>query len=81
MPPELSVLFDCHDAKKIFRQAADSQLPHRSAFSAVDCNNSEIENFLSLCGNAPVHCRICTSVNESLGTALSLNIATKNIFI
>ena len=45
---------------------ADSHSLQRSAFSAVDCVNTEIENFLTLCGNANVHCGICTSVNESL---------------
>ena len=45
---------------------ADSHLPQRSTFSTVDCINTEIEKFLSLCGNATVHCGICTSVNEPL---------------
>ena len=40
-------------------------LPHRSAFSTVDCFNAEIENFLSLSRNRTVHCRVRTSVNES----------------
>ena len=31
-----------------------------SAFSPVDYVNAEIENFLSLCGNATFHCRIGT---------------------
>ena len=43
---------------------ADSHLPQWSAFSAVDCVNTEIENFLSLCRNANVHCGTRTSVNE-----------------
>ena len=41
---------------------ADSHLPQRGVFSAVDCINAEIENVLSLCRNSTVHCRICTSV-------------------
>ena len=36
---------------------AHSHLPQQSVDSAVDCINAEIENFLSLCGNATV-CRM-----------------------
>ena len=51
---------------------ADSHSPRQSVFSTVDSINAEIvdsinadiENFLSLCGNATVHCGICTSVNK-----------------
>ena len=45
---------------------ADLHLPQWSGFSAVYCVNTEIENFLSLCGNTTLHCRILTSVNEPL---------------
>ena len=31
----------------------------RSGFSVVDCVNAEIENFLSIWGNATVHCGKC----------------------
>ena len=47
---------------------AHSHLLQWSAASAVDCINTEMEKFLSLCGNETVHCRICTSVNEPKGT-------------
>ena len=50
----------------IWTLKADSHLPQRGVFSAVDCINAEIENVLSLCRNSTVHCRICTSVNEPL---------------
>ena len=45
---------------------ADSHSPQWYAFSAVDFVNAEKEKFLSLCGNATVHCGIRTSVNEPL---------------
>ena len=40
-------------------------VPQESAVSSVGCINAEIENFLYLCGNATVYCRIRTSVNET----------------
>ena len=43
---------------------ADSHLLQWSAFSAVVCINTEIENFQSLCGHAIVHCTVITSVNK-----------------
>ena len=46
----------------IWTLKAESHLPQRGVFSAVDCINAEIENVLSLCRNSTVHCRICTSV-------------------
>ena len=53
-----------------FSVKADLHSLRRSAFSAVDCVNAEIEKFISLCGNATVHC-----VNEPLHNKLSLSIA------
>ena len=38
--------------------------------SAMDCGNSEIGNFLSLCVNPTVHCGIRTSLNEPEDTNL-----------
>ena len=32
-----------------------------SAESTIDCDNTEIENFQSLCSNTTLQCRICTS--------------------
>ena len=62
---ELQELIEKHSSLDILVKA-HSQLPMWSADSAVDCINAEIENFLSLCVNATVHCRIHTSVNEPL---------------
>ena len=62
----------------IWTLKADSHLPQRGVFSAVDCINAEIENVLSLCRNSTVHCRICTSVNEPLPR---LTIKTKTAIL
>ena len=49
---------------------ADSHLPPRSALSAVDCVNAEIENFLSLC-------RLQLSTAESALVWMSLDCLLK----
>ena len=64
--------FDSNCAFKV-----DSHLLQQSAFSAEDCINAEIEKFLSLCGNAPVHYIICTSVNEPLVSTQKNKIVAK----
>ena len=50
-----------------FRQIwskVDSHLLQWSTFSEVNCVNTELGNFLSLCRNTTVHCRIRTFMNE-----------------
>ena len=66
---------------RILHFKADSHWMQRSAFSAVDWVNTEIENILSLCGNATVHCGICTSVLMTKMTHFDSIFIFEDIFI
>ena len=60
---------------------AHSHLTLQSADSAVDCVNAELGFYLSLRGNATVHCGIRTSVNEPFAYTGVLNGQSPIFFV